>query len=370
MLLTCNLSVMTPAHVAPAEAATAAAFAAVGMYGDPTVSWSIYLDVELAAPVAPDLLRRRLTEEVAAHPHLGLPPEWSVVPEQEWARALRDIGDRLYRADGPLVRGCVTTDGSRLAIAAHHGAVDGLGLVALVGATTGTRLTSRARGIAAAPAERPFLRTCVDRGMEALVRNPRRFRAQHRSGAVGDWMLTTPTTVPMSTGLLIAAVGEVLQEWGAQPDGRRHPTVMAVAASRRPAGEVLRPDRDTAYLRLVDVSPGDVGAARDQLAATAPEPDFPSSRVGGLAPMATRLLQPRLGSTVLISNVGRVDGAEGIRSMAILPTASGPSGLAVGAMTAGETGTLSVRARRNAFTEAGARRLLDSVHRTAERLAR
>lgn len=348
--------------------AAAAALAVVGMYGDPTVSWSIFIETELVEPTAPDVLRGRLVEAVAANPGCGMAPDWAVLDESDWAAGLSRLADARYGHGRPLVRARCTPDGTRLVVGAHHGAMDGLGVLALVAAATGQDLRSRARGISSAPADRPFVRTCVHRVVEAAWHSPRRFRADRRSAEPGDWLLSAPTSVKVSTALLVAATGAALAEWGAQPKGSHHRLVMAIAASRRVAGAVLTPDRQTAYLRLVDPVPGDVEGTRAALQETAPEPDFPTSRVGGLAPLATRLLQRRLGSTVLISNAGPVEGTEGFRSMAVYPAASGPHGVAIGAMTGGETGMLTLRARRSAFSEDAARQLMNLVRESVERL--
>lgn len=367
MLLTCNLSAMTSTDTT-SERAAAEALAVVGMYGDPTVSWSIFLETEFTAPIDPEEAHRRLDAAIAAHPACGIAPEWAVLPDAEWASGRTRLADEAYAVGRPLVRAQCSTDGRRLIVGAHHGALDGLGMLALVAAATGQDLRSRARGISAAPAHRPFLRNAVHRLGEAAWHSPRRFRPERASSEPGDWLLSVPTDVKVSTALLVAATGEALQEWGAAPTAERHRLVMAIAASRRAAGERLVPDRQTAYLRVVDPVPGDVTAAREQLGATAPEPDFPPSRVGGLAPLATRLLQRRLGSTALISNLGPVEGTVGVRSMSIYPSASGPSGLAVGAMTGGDTGTLTLRARRNSFTEEGTAELMDRIATAVTRL--
>lgn len=361
---------MASTDTTPESGATAAALAVVGMYGDPTVSWSIFIETELAEPIAPDTLHDRLVDAVAAHPGCGMAPDWEILDEADWAAGLSRLADARYGHGRPLVRARCTPDGSRLVIGAHHGALDGLGMLALVAAATDQDLRSRARGISSAPADRPFLRTCMHRVAEAAWHSPRRFGADRRSSEPGDWLLSAPTDVKVSTALLVAATGAALEEWGAQPTGSHHRLVMAIAASRRAAGEVLTPDRQTAYLRVVDPRPGDVEGTRAMLSETAPEPDFPSSRVGGFAPLATRALQRRLGSTALISNLGPVEGTVGIRSMAVYPAASGPNGVAIGAMTGGETGMLTLRARRSAFSEDATRQLMDLIRESVERLGR
>ena len=54
-----------------ADRAVASARAAVGLYGDPTITWFIGLDVTLADPVDAHVLRTRAASLLALHPVLG-----------------------------------------------------------------------------------------------------------------------------------------------------------------------------------------------------------------------------------------------------------------------------------------------------------
>ncbi|MER6800016.1 hypothetical protein ABT262_49760, partial [Amycolatopsis mediterranei] len=70
----------------------------VGLYGDPTVSWSILLEAELGAPAPePEKLRARLAAAVQQYPHLG------AVPGIERLTDLAAVRDRF--ASAPYERG-------------------------------------------------------------------------------------------------------------------------------------------------------------------------------------------------------------------------------------------------------------------------
>jgi hypothetical protein len=76
--------------------------------------------------------------------------------------------------------------------------------------------------------------------------------------------------------------------------------------------------------------------------------------------LGTRVLARRLGSTVLVSHLGRVEAAA-VTSAAFYPMAGGGSGLALGAVTVGSTTTLTLRARARQHSSDELGRLLDDV---------
>jgi hypothetical protein len=137
--------------------------------------------------------------------------------------------------------------------------------------------------------------------------------------------------------------------------------MVAVGASRRSGRDLRRPDRHTAYIRVDATSVRTLEQAREALGSTPPEPDFPVSRMGGLGPLVTRPLRARLGSTALVSNLGRLSGDPRLREATFWPVAAGPCGVALGLVTVGSTTTLSLRVRRADFDRAAAQRLLDLV---------
>lgn len=350
---------MEDAVRAGADRAAADAFAVVGMYGDPTVPWSIALEAELEQPISPDLMSRRLTGLVVAHPNCGRPPRWNVVAAADWQHALDEVMNTPYSVDGPILRGASDDQGRRVIVAGHHGAVDGLGMLGMLSAVIGTDLRSRARGVSATAPRQSFAGAVRGRLTEVALHPPRRL--QPRDGdsvSAGDWIVSLPVEGRINTTLMVAALAALVERW----DGdfqRRRPTVVAIGASRRQAGVALLPDRDTTFLRIVAPSGDDVQATRRILQAAVPEPDYPASRGGGLAPLATRLLSSRLGSTALVSSLGVVSGGgQALRSLRLYPAPSGPSGVAVGAISTGRAGTITLRARRRDFGEHAAHELL------------
>ncbi len=130
--------------------------------------------------------------------------------------------------------------------------------------------------------------------------------------------------------------------------------------SRRPGTPAPTPDRDTAYVRLVADGIRTPDEARGLLAGTKPEPAFPVTDASGLAPRLIRVLSSRLGSTLLASNLGRVD-HPGLVSLRFWPVPTGPAGVALGLVSTSTTTTVMVRARRGWFTDQGADRLTDLV---------
>ena len=118
----------------------------VGLYGDPHATWGICLEAGLLEPLAVRDAERRLAALVAAHPSLGAAPACRLVTEG-WEAARSRVASEPYGPSEPLLRVLVDADGSRLFVGAHHGAVDGLGLVAVAGAAAGLTVRARARGI-------------------------------------------------------------------------------------------------------------------------------------------------------------------------------------------------------------------------------
>jgi hypothetical protein len=90
------------------------------------------------------------------------------------------------------------------------------------------------------------------------------------------------------------------------------------------------------------------------------EPVHPRTRPVAPRPVAEALAR-RLGPTFLVSNLGRAGAGTSVRSLAFHPTASGRSGIAIGAATAGAITTITIRARRSDFDDKAARELLDWV---------
>ena len=82
----------------------------VGLYGDPTVSWSILLEARLATPLDPAKARDRLKAAIEEHPHLGAVPDVLTVPAAEFSPARERFAATPYERGEPLIRVAVAWD--------------------------------------------------------------------------------------------------------------------------------------------------------------------------------------------------------------------------------------------------------------------
>ena len=249
--------------------------------------------------------RRLAAALVAAHPSLGVAPACRLVTEAR-GRPVR-VASEPYGPSEPLLRVLVDADGSRLFVGAHHGAVDGLGLVAVAGAAAGLPVRARARGIGVRgrPARLPRVqRAPAGRGPgppPAAVPPPRRARCRR-------WSRTSGSTRPHAPGGTAHLAHAVVAAY-APPEAR---AAAAAADGGVPAHEgELTPDRQTAYLRVRAARSATVPDLRARIAAAEPEPDFPETSARGIGPWVTHLLRGRLGATALLSNLG--SSSEGLR---------------------------------------------------------
>ncbi len=330
---------MAAARPARRGLALRSAHEVVGLYGDPDTSWGIAADLTVV-DADPGSMGERLLGLCASHEHLGVAPTVEVVTRDRWEMRRALLANRPYDG-GALLRVAVRDDGRRLLVGAHHGAVDGLGLLAVAGAALGQELRTGARGIADRPARTGFVRSSVGRLREALVDPPPRFASGGGSGADEDLSEVTRPLVTRGTPHLAAAAATVFARRG--HEGR---PLLVIGASRR-ASTTPEADRQTAYLRL-RVSPGASPAAvRAALAEVDPEPDFPATSARGVGPRVTHLLRRRLGATALLSNLGLVEGA--VESVAMFPACSGPRAVAIGLASTAHTTTVSLRTRRAEF---------------------
>lgn len=333
----------------------------VGLYGDPDVTWGISLEVVLEHPCVLDDARDRLAALFVEHPHLGPVPHPETVPVEAWGRRREVSACAPFGPEG-LVRVLVRSDGRAVFVTAHHGVVDGFGLVALASALLDRDLAPRAKGVGDRRPRRSFLVSSVLRLGEALVNPPARFSGtpSHQPEGTPE-ILVQRSGVPgrVNGAVLCAAVLAAHEAWPRDrtSQGRRFLAVMG--ASRRDQG-AYAPDRDTAYLRIPLRHGWDTERVARAIREAEPEPDFPETRAGGVGPWLVRRLKERLGYTANVSNLGLFAG-EGIESMAIYPAVNGPRAVGVGLVTAAGGATISVRVRRSDFTEQQAEQLLQDV---------
>ena len=252
-----------------------------------------------------------------------------------WEAARSRVASEPYGPSEPLLRVLVDADGSRLFVGAHHGAVDGLGLVAVAGAAAGLTV----------PRPRPRHRR--PRGPARLPRAPacggsvRPWSARHRGSRPAShrcrrWSRTSGSTRSRRPG---AARPISPTRWSrrTRPERRRAEALLLLGASRRTEDEPA-PDRQTAYLRLRAARSATVADLRSLIAAAEPEPDFPETSARGIGPRVTHLLRGRLGRH-RAAQQPRGAGGPGLGSVAMFPATSGPRAVAVGLATAGGTTT-------------------------------
>lgn len=311
------------------------------MNADPSIAWRILLSARLRAPVDP----ARLT---ALYADQGWAGEPLVVEGPDLATLRRELGSLR----DPVV--ALGVAGRDVVVAADHAAVDGLGLLAVLAAVADSPVSSSARGVGDRPDAAGFAATAVRRLGEVAVRPPARVRGSGGSPDPSPDAFAA-TTVPGRHGtadLVVAAV-RALGDRGA---GRRVAVAVGVARDHDPA--VIR-DR-SALLRITDAERLDRDAVT-HLLRTAPTATAPTGGAGsGVVRLGLRVLAPRLGSTVLVSHLGRVT-APGVEELAFHPVTGGGSGLSLGAVTLGDSTTFSLRARGRDWGAVDLDRLLVDV---------
>src|SRR5438132_5733157 len=150
------------------ERASDHAHSVVGLYGDPTVSWSILLQARLSEVLHPGKALARLRAATERYPHLGAAPTVESIPPTELSATRDRFAATPYARGAPLIRVAVCAEEPAALVAAHHGALDGLGLLAVLGLILDVPVSSRAKGIGDRPADRTFLASAVSRPAEAL----------------------------------------------------------------------------------------------------------------------------------------------------------------------------------------------------------
>jgi len=337
--------------------------------GHPDLSWSIVAHVRMASPPESSLIQERVAQRWPE----TLGPHPSVVDAADEAATIRlreEFADRPYEDGHPLVRLARAPDS--VVVAAHHSALDGLGLLALLGLVLDAPIRSGAAGLGESgwgPVP-GFLRRAAARVGEAAFRPPARIRPERGGGAggVGDHLLEAPApAVAGGTAAVLTAAARAVDSWngaGSRSPGR---LVIAVGLSRRPGSAPALADQ-SAYAR-VSLAGRDLVATRLALASARPEPAPPAgSRALAVVARLARPLAGRVGSTLLLSNLGRIEAPEDVLSITFWPVAHGRSGVALGVATVGDATVLGLRALRTSFDEAGASSLLEAIRRHLEDL--
>lgn len=332
----------------------------VGLYGDPTVSWSIILEARLLSFVDPLSARERLHAATKTYPHLGAPPRIEPVVAADLPVVRERFAAAPYVRGEPLLRVAVCADEPVVLIAAHHGALDGLGLLAALGLAVDVPISSGAQGIGARTADRSFVSSAVRRLCEAVFAPPARIVPTAATNLLGDvFAARHETRARLGAAAVVAAATRASEHWNTVHGAKAARVVAAVGASYR-SGATPKPEHDSTFFRLRLNRGPSADDVRTLLTETNPEPDFPA-RSSKIARLVTRTLAGRLGSTFLVSNLGVVSAGDAVRSIAFYPAASGRSGVAFGVVTVGETTTYTIRARRKDFGAAAAAELVDEL---------
>ncbi len=325
---------------------------------DPTVAWVIALEARLREPLDAAAVAAGLAAA-------GFPG--SMVAPGAGPEALRTVvapGAAAVRA---------ATSANRIALGAQHEHCDGLGLLALMAAATGTTATSSARGVGERAARGSSLGSTARRLAEALSAPPAPVAAPGATGPreTGEAFARFTVARRLSVAELTHAAVQGVTAHNRAAGVRTTRVAVAIGASRL-GGEVPVVGDHSALLRLRAVERLSVPEVRAAIRDAAPEPPPPGagdgpSLTGRVAIVAMGALSSRLGSTLLVSHLGEVD-APGVEELAFYPVTGGGSGVSVGAVGLRGTTVVTLRGRGHrhpsATLESLGRRVRDELEAT------
>lgn len=313
---------------------------------DPTVSWNVSLAAATHAPLDADAVERRVRQ-------WDVGGEASVVGGDD----LPELRARLVRDPRTVLAVGVVKD--RLVVVGHHSRVDGLGLLGLLGIALGDPPVSAARGTGDRGPAGFGSAAALRRLGSALLRPPAAVVASAPSGkdsGSGDAYAALRLTAAAATADLAVAARAALPVTGSA-----RPFTLAVGASRR-TGERPEVVDDSALLRLGDIRARTTDEIQDALRVSRPEPPpvYGSTLTAAVAALGLRVLAPRLGSTLLLSHLGRVE-LHGVHDLEFHPVTGGGSGLALGAVTLDGRTTITLRGRSHRHSAAGLAAMLEAI---------
>ena len=326
---------------------------------DPSIAWRILLAADLASPLTADVAEHRL---VRLHAEQGWPGTGTLRVGDDRVALLRQLGDER---DG-LVSIGLSDEGRHLIVSAHHSRVDGLGLLAVLAAMTDVPVSSTARGVGDRADRSGPLGTVVRRLVEVAASPPARIlplAPAHPDPLDVHVSVDLPAEVRTAALVVAGARGVAAHNRAVGgPHTRTRHVAVAVGVTREASAQPIADH--SALLRLRDVEALDVDAVTDQLRhAPTQHAVGGSGGSAGIVRLGLRVLASRLGSTLLVSHLGKVQ-AHGIDSLTFHPVTAGGSGVSLGAVTLdGETPTtrLTLRARGSAWTHHGLEQLLEAV---------
>lgn len=325
---------------------------------DPRIGWRILLTAELPEPADPAVLTVHLAT-LASDQH------WPALPVPQVDDSLPRLRAALLAPHtAPLLVGI---SGRHLVLSAHHSAVDGLSLLAVLGRLGLAPVTSAARGVGDRTTTGGVART-VGRRLGEVAFQPPAGVTPPSSSVPEPGDVLTEGSVPGShrtAAIVAAATRAVVEHQAARGRTARHVAV-AVGAVRAQARDGAIGDHSV-LLRLRDVETLDTSGIAEALSrapvqtppiAAEPRPWTP------LAARATRtglrVLAPRLGSTLLVSHLGEVT-APYVDRLVFHPVTAGGSGISLGAVGLRGATVLTLRARAASWNDDGLEQLLEAI---------
>ena len=324
---------------------------------DPTVAWNIVLTARLATPPS----RSELALALA-----GLAQEQGWPEPTEDAVRVGEVEALRARLAADVDVACpvsIGIDGSALVLSAHHSQVDGVGLLALLRDLAGIPVSSWARGAGERP-DAPPLRSLVSRLAEVAVAPPARVYESATTPVAQDVFAVRSVAGGWRTADLVEAGAAALGRWNASHGSRTRRIAVAVGVSRT-GGADLVVGENSGWLRIRNVErltrPEVSQAVSSAPLVTTPTGVRRSRPVRDrLVSAGLRVMAPRLGSTLLVSHLGRVE-ATGVEDVAFFPVTGGGSGLALGAVSLSGRTLLTLRARGAQHSNEGLQTMLETL---------
>ena len=309
-----------------------------------------------AAPPEPEALITRLGT-IAADAGWARPEHDAVSqgPRRERLGALASHSPHALRV-------AAAADG--LVLAAQHQALDGLSMLAALSRLLGQPVRSAARGVDKAGRPSGGAAALLGRAWEVGAR-PQAVVAPGRVGrAQGDALASTTVDGEHRTADLVHAGARAVAAWNVRRGATARRISVAVGVSTVGGASQDLAD-NSAFLRLRDVEQLSLDAVRQELAHAPLQPGGGDVAhrpvVAAAGRLAQRLAAPRLGSTLLVSHLGRVDVPEDVSELAFYPVTGGGSGLSLGAATTRGRTTLTLRARASHHDDEGLQQFLALV---------
>lgn len=327
--------------------------------GQEDLAWNILLVARLRAMPPTAALLDRLVEVSAQH-GWGRPKQDGVLDGE-----VGELLPLLAEVRDPARPVSLGTASGALVVRAHHAHVDGLGLLAVLRDVAAGDLTSGAAGVGDRP-RRATLAAVGGRLGEVLLRPPAVVAplGTPDASAAGDAFAARTLPAEVRTAGLAAAAVRAIAARNAAADRRTGRIALAVGVSTV-SGRDLRVGDDSGFLRITGAEDLDTEGLRRafeqaplQVGGTAQ--GGAARGVSGLIRWGSKTFARRLGSTLLVSHLGRVQ-ADGVEEVAFYPLAGGGSGLALGAATVGSSTTITLRARAAQHARADLELLLDAI---------